>query len=252
MSRARYRRELSQNFLVDHTVIDRMIRIARPSGLVLEPGGGSGALTRALTPHAEVWTWEIDPHWAAVLESSTSARVIRGDFARARVPDRAFSVVGNIPFSVTSRIVDWCLAARNLTRATLLTQDQYARKRTGGYGRWSRLTALTWHSHEWTYHGRVAPHAFRPRPRVDSGIIRLVRRPVPLLDPRDARLHSRVVHCAFLGLGGTVLASLSSEFGRAESARALSDAGVPAGSVVATVHPESWIRVARRLAREFR
>ena len=62
---------------------------------------------------------------------------------------------GNIPYSITSKIVDWCLRAPELTSATLTTQLEYARKRTGDYGSWTRLTVLTWPRHHWRLLARV-------------------------------------------------------------------------------------------------
>lgn len=247
MSRNPHRRQYSQNFLADRAAIERMIRVARPSGLVLEPGGGSGALTRPLTERATVWTWEIDPHFAEVLRRTTDARVFEGDFARARVPNRSFQVVGNIPYSATARIVDWCLAAPGLRNATIMVQLEVALKRSGGYGRWSRLTALTWPWFRWGFHGRVPASAFRPVPRVDSGILRIERRATPLLPEPLRRVHERVVQVAYTGVGGSVGASIGAAFGTAGRG-ALVRAGVAPGELVARVHPDAWIAVAERLA----
>lgn len=64
----RARRELSQNFLVDRHAVELMVKAARPSGLVLEPGAGDGALTVALAARgAEVVGYEIDPLLAVKL-----------------------------------------------------------------------------------------------------------------------------------------------------------------------------------------
>ncbi|PJJ72717.1 23S rRNA (adenine-N6)-dimethyltransferase [Diaminobutyricimonas aerilata] len=238
------RARFSQNFLHSPEAIERIVSVARPRGLVLEPGGGGGALTRALTPHATVWTWEIDPRWAAVLRDRTDARVMLGDFARSRPPDRDFQVVGNIPYSATARIIDWCLQARGCRSATVLVQLEVALKRSGGYGRWSRLTAATWPTHRWSYHGRVDATAFRPVPRVHSGILRIERRDRPVLDATGSRVHARVVEAAFGGAGGSVAASLARTFG-ARNAFAWSH--LARGRVASGVHPDEWITVARRL-----
>ncbi len=243
------RRALSQNFLVDPRAIERIVQVAAPTGLVLEPGGGAGALTRPLTARASaVWTWELDPHWVEVLRSTTSARVVPGDFTRAREPDRGFQVVGNIPYSSTARILDWCLRARRMRSATLLVQLEVALKRSGGYGRWSRLTALTWPTHAWSFHGRVGRRAFRPVPRVDSGILRLERRSAPLLDLSARRMHARVVEAAFGDSGSDAGRAITRAFGR-PTATALDRAGVARSTPVALVHPDSWVEVTRRLLR---
>src|SRR4051812_13457202 len=47
-----------------------------------------------------------------------------------------FAAIGNPPYSLTSPVVEWCLRAPELVAATLLTQLEYARKRTGDYGHW--------------------------------------------------------------------------------------------------------------------
>jgi 16S rRNA A1518/A1519 N6-dimethyltransferase RsmA/KsgA/DIM1 with predicted DNA glycosylase/AP lyase activity len=113
-------------------------------------------------------------------ELNLRARQVRpADFLAVRPRRRPFAVVGNIPYALTAAVVDWCLAAPALTTATLPTQLEYARKRTGDYGRWSRLTIATWPLVGWHLAGRVPRTAFRPMPRVDGGIWHLVRRPAP-------------------------------------------------------------------------
>src|SRR5262249_4800634 len=131
------------------------------------------------------------------------------DFLAAPPPGTPFAVVGNIPYALTSAVVGWCLAAGRLTSATLLTQLEYARKRTGDYGRWSRLTIETWPRYHWGLAGRIPRTAFRPVPAVDGGILRLTRRPVPLVP--DASLHDyrELVRLGFGGVGGSLHASLS-------------------------------------------
>ncbi|CAM5572469.1 Ribosomal RNA small subunit methyltransferase A [Streptomyces violaceorubidus] len=184
-------RTLSQNFLTDRAVADRVARLAAPDRgdppLLLEVGAPArGALTEPLARRSrELHAYEIDPRLVPGLRArfarSPHVHVVAGDFLTARPPRTPFSVAGNVPFSRTADIVDWCLSAPGLTDATLITQLEYARKRTGDYGRWSLLTVLTWPRHEWRLLGRVGRHRFRPAPRVDAGILRVERRPTPLL-----------------------------------------------------------------------
>ena len=49
-------------------------------------------------------------------------------------------MVANAPFGITTDIVRWCLDARTLTSATLVTQVEFAGNHTGDYGCWSKLT----------------------------------------------------------------------------------------------------------------
>lgn len=178
--RDRRRRELSQNYLRGPDAARQFLKAVRlePDGLCLEVGAGEGILTTRLAAMCgEVVAYEIDQALAgklvARLGNRANVRIVMGDFLTARQPARPFQVVGNAPFSLTSAIVDWCLRASRMTAATLITQLEYARKRTGGYGRWSQLTVSTWPQIRWELRGTIARTEFRPVPRVDAGILRL-------------------------------------------------------------------------------
>ncbi|MFC4588691.1 ErmE/ErmH/ErmO/ErmR family 23S rRNA (adenine(2058)-N(6))-methyltransferase [Sphaerisporangium corydalis] len=252
--RDRARRELSQNFLVDEDALARVVRAAAPAPgeTVLEPGAGEGVLTRALARRAgKVVAYEIDPLLAGRLAAGTRddarVEVVRGDFLAARPPRDRFAVAGNIPYSVTSRIVDWCLRAPALSSATLVTQLEYARKRTGGFGRWSLLTVRTWPWYSWRLAGRLGREAFRPVPRVDSAILRVDRRPVPLLPPGDAAAYGDLAELGFGGAGGSLRASLLTRYGARRVDTAFAGAGIRPGTVVAFVHPDQWVVLWRAL-----
>jgi 23S rRNA (adenine-N6)-dimethyltransferase len=148
---------------------------------------------------------------------------------------------------VTSPIVDWCLAARSMTSATLITQLEYARKRTGAYGRWSRRTVSTWPQVHWELCGRIGREQFRPVPRVDAGILRITRRPEPLIPPSRQPAYQRLVQVGFTGIGGSLLASLRRDYPAARLAAAFRAAGVERSAVVAFVSPGQWIELFRIL-----
>lgn len=252
--RDRSRRVLSQNFLADPAAVGNIVRAARPGpdDLVVEVGAGRGDLTRALAAVAgRVVAYEVDPALAADLAvacrplANVTCRI--EDFLQARPPRRPFALAGNIPWAMTAAVVDWCLAAPTLTAATLLTQWEYARKRTGGYGRWSRLTVLTWPSFEWRLAGRVHRTAFRPVPRVDAGVLRLERRTRPLLAAPALPAYERLVEIGFTGVGGSLYGSLRRHHptGRLDAAfRALR---LDRATVVADVWPEQWLALFRLL-----
>ncbi|MFI0424349.1 ErmE/ErmH/ErmO/ErmR family 23S rRNA (adenine(2058)-N(6))-methyltransferase [Spongiactinospora sp. 9N601] len=244
----RARRTLSQNFLVDRHAVELIVKAAAPEGLVLEPGPGEGVLTFALADAgARVVGHEIDPRLAGRLASRTRTdpriEVVRGDFTAARPPREPFAVVGSIPYAVTSKIVDWCLRAPELTSATLLTQLEYARKRTGDYGRWSLVTVESWPWFDWTLGDTVGRESFRPVPAVDSAILRIQRRAEPLV--RDRRSYQELVELGFGGTGGSVRASLKR--GHPSVDAALEAAGIARDTVVGHVHPDQWITLWRCL-----
>jgi 23S rRNA (adenine-N6)-dimethyltransferase len=244
------RRELSQNHLRSPEAARQFLSAVRlaPDGLCLEVGAGEGILTTRLAAMtAEVVAYEIDDHLAdrlrARVASRPNVRVVVGDFLAARPPSRPFQVVGNAPFSLTSPIIDWCLRARRMTTATLITQLEYARKRTGGYGRWSQLTVSTWPQVRWELRGTIPRSEFRPVPRVDAGILLLERRPEPLISPSRQAAYRRLVQAGFTGVGGSVQASLRRTYPPDKVAAACASAGLDRRTIVAYVTPVQWIQI---------
>jgi 23S rRNA (adenine-N6)-dimethyltransferase len=249
---ARARRALSQNFLADPIAICRVADAAEltPDDLVFEVGAGRGQLTMALVDRCrQVIAYEVDPIMAAAVPKRAGLSVRAEDFLRAVPPARQFSVVGNPPYSLTSPVVDWCLSAPTLTTATLLTQLEYARKRSGHYGRWTRLTIISWPTVAWHFKGRIPRGSFRPVPRVDSGILRLERRAVPLVQPPALSAYRRFVDLGFSGVGGSVSASLARRYGCRRATGACRAARLATDTPVGLVYPEQWLTLFRILDR---
>jgi 23S rRNA (adenine-N6)-dimethyltransferase len=249
-------RTLSQNFLADHATAEYVARLAVPQGhhvpLLLEVGAGKGALTAKLAPHChELHAHEIDPRLVPKLRTRFSTtphvHVVAGDFMDTRPPRTPFAVAGNVPFSRTADIVDWCLRAPALTDATLLTQLEYARKRTGDYGSWTLLTIRSWPRYAWRLVGRVDRRRFSPVPRVDAGIVRIERRRTPLLEPAELRDWRHLVELGFSGVGGSLHASLRRAHPRRRVDTAFRAARLDPRALVGEVSPDHWLRLHREL-----
>lgn len=249
-------RALSQNFLADRATAEYVARLAVPQGhhvpLLLEVGAGKGALTAKLAPHChELHAHEIDPRLVPKLRTRFSTtpqvRVVAGDFMDTRPPRTPFAVAGNVPFSRTADIVDWCLRAPTLTDATLLTQLEYARKRTGDYGSWTLLTVRSWPRYEWRLVGRVDRRRFSPVPRVDAGIVRIERRRTPLLEPAALRGWRHLVELGFSGVGGSLHASLRRVHPKRCVDAAFRAARLDPRVLVGEVSPDHWLRLHKEL-----
>lgn len=246
------RMRYSQNLLRDPAAVRLFISVLPPDGghLAVEVGAGDGALTRALAEHfGEVKAYEIDGDMVRRLRQRglpANVRLIHADFLRESAPTVTFHVAANIPFAITSKVIDWCLTAQTLETATLITELAYARKRTGDYGRWSKLTIATWPWFEWRLRGRIDRRCFKPAPTVDAGILTLERRPQPLVDDAHRRSWEQFVERGFTGIGGSLYRSLKPIFGRS-CARAFADVGIPRDQIVAFVEPGSWLSLFQRL-----
>lgn len=250
------RRTLSQNFLhgpeavrryLDHVDID-------PDLLVIEVGAGEGALTGDLAARSRhLVAYELDPRTAAAARARLAGRrgveIVTGDFLAARPPDEPFQVVGNVPFGHTSAIVDWCLRAPEMTTTTIITQLEYARKRTGAYGRWSRLTIQSWPWYGWELRARIERTRFRPVPGVDAAVLHLYQRDRPLLPDSAATAWGDLVDLGFTGVGGTLHASLSRAYPPRLVGRALDSADLARDTVVAFAAPAQWLAVFDELVR---
>lgn len=253
-SRGSRRRTLSQNLIRDRRAVDQLVQAAQiaPGALVVEIGAGDGAITEQLAASAtHVMAYEIDPEFLDRLtrrfDGNPSVEIVDLDIRRAKPPDEPFAVVANVPFSITTDAVNWCLRADRLTSATIITQLQFARKRSGDYGRWTKLTVQAWPRFEWSLAGRVGRHSFRPVPKVDAGILRIVRRPKALIHPLQQPDFERAVEVGFRGKGGSLAASLTELYPKRAVIDALASAGVAADTVVGYVTADQWVRAYKQL-----
>jgi 23S rRNA (adenine-N6)-dimethyltransferase len=193
------RRRLGQNFLRPEFA-DRIVAEAdfRPGNLVVEFGAGLGAITIALAKRqVDVVAIEIDPVWVARLRDRVcgafqdKVRVVEGDFLSVPLPTEPFRVVGSLPFGYTTDVLRRLLDDPRVTleRADLIVQWAVARKRVALPP--STRLSTTWVPW-WEFRlGRHVPaSAFRPVPRVDSGVLIITPRKPPILPPSMARSYS--------------------------------------------------------------
>jgi 23S rRNA (adenine-N6)-dimethyltransferase len=85
-------------------------------------------------------------------------------------------------------------------------------------------------------------------PRVDGGVLRLTRRPVPLVT--DVSAYRKMVELGFTGVGGSLCATLSRRYGRARTVSAFRAVRVPTDAPVGEVWPEQWLTLFRLLSAE--
>lgn len=199
------RHELGQNFLVHRPTIATVVRLARETtGPILELGAGDGALTVPLASLGrELLAIDVDGARVRRLARRLPAVQVRElDAMRVRLERPV--VVGNIPFHLTTPLLRRLLSDGRWRDAILVTQWEVARKRAGvGGGTMLTAQAAPWFAFELC--GRVPAHGFRPAPSVDGGILRIVRRPKPLLPPGRRADYERFVRAAFTGRGGDAL-----------------------------------------------
>lgn len=243
----------SQNLLHDPAAIDAFVRAAGAPELPgIEVGGGEGALTVRLAPNLPSLTVvELDPRFAESLRKRMAAWdhvcIEEQDILGTTPPNHPFVLIGNVPFAITAQIVSWALESPSLEQAVLITQREYARKRTGDYGRWTLQTVRTWPWWNWVLGPRIGREAFWPRPSVDAAVLRIERRARPLVSSGGRHAWEQAVATGFRGIGGSLFASLSSSYPSRRVARAFARAGVDRDQIVGYVGPDEWVDIVREL-----
>jgi 16S rRNA (adenine1518-N6/adenine1519-N6)-dimethyltransferase len=189
------RHALGQHFLASPAVLRKIVGVIdpRPGDFLVEIGAGRGVLTAALAETAgRVIAVEKDDRLIPALQSGMPANVevvhadiLTVDFRelrrRAGVP--ALRIVGNIPYSISSPLLFRVLDDREvIADCVLLLQKEVAERITAGPGSksYAPLGILLQNEFEARVALRVAPGSFSPPPKVQSALLTLRRRPVPL------------------------------------------------------------------------
>lgn len=205
-------RALGQNFVVDPNTVRRIARLAGvgPGDLVLEIGAGLGSLTLALIETgARVIALEVDRHLIeplrAVVEDQ-GARVVHADALEVDVEallgaQRAV-VVANLPYNVATPLVVGLLErAPSVERLLVMVQREVGERLAAGPGdeAYGAVSVKVAYFATAKVVGRVGPDVFLPRPRVESVLVEIVRRPAVAVDPAlvDADALFEVVRTAF-------------------------------------------------------
>ncbi len=198
-------RALGQNFVADPNTVRRIARLAHivPGDRVVEIGPGLGSLTLALVEAgAEVTAVELDRHLLPALRSVVEphgVRVVHGDALFLDWDDvlgeGPWSLVANLPYNVaTGLVLDLLADVPAIERMLVMVQREVGERlaaRVGdkAYGIPS-VKASYWATVEVV--GRVPRTVFVPVPKVESVLVRLVRRPRPAVDADPAALFALV------------------------------------------------------------
>ncbi len=203
--RVRPRKSWGQNFLVDPNIQRKILDAAQiaPGEWVVEIGPGRGVLTHGLLSRgARVIAIEIDPILAAAFDPPPQGlQVIQADAMRYpfETIEGCYKVVANLPYNISTPLLFRLLALRaSIPLMVLMLQKEVAARllATGGadYGALSVLVQC-WADVEKVC--SVSPGCFRPRPNVDSTVIRIVPQTVSRIGMTNPSHFARVVKGAF-------------------------------------------------------
>jgi 16S rRNA (adenine1518-N6/adenine1519-N6)-dimethyltransferase len=252
------RRRLGQHFLADPNLLELIVREAGlgPDDVVLEVGGGAGALTRRLAERvAHLHVIELDERMRTELEAvATEAGNVSlhwADAMRCALADldpAPSAMVSNLPYSIaTPLILRTIEELPGLREWTLMLQREIADRLRAepGTKAYGAPTVLVQLACDVELLRGVNRAVFVPRPRVESALLRLRRRG-PAAPPglRD------LVHQAFAHRRKRLARSLElARPGRLERVRAaLEEAGLAPGTRAEALAPEEFTRLAEKLS----
>ncbi len=255
----RAKKHLGQHFLVDQHYIGRIVAAIRPEpgDLMVEIGPGPGALTRPLLDTLKhLHVVEFDRDMVARLQAEFApdrlsihqADALSFDFS-ALDPDLSgkLRVVGNLPYNISSPLL-FHLAeyAEGIQDMTFMLQKEVvdrmaAAADTPDYG---RLSVMLQARFVVTRLFIVPPGAFRPPPKVDSAIVRLVPKALDAVPYTHPKVFADVVARAFGQRRKTLRNTLK---GVADDA-AFAAVGIDAGRRGETLSVAEFAELANHLA----
>jgi 16S rRNA (adenine1518-N6/adenine1519-N6)-dimethyltransferase len=208
MSYVKPKKKLGQHFLQDKTIARKIAATLTGLGYtdVLEIGPGTGILTRCLIDRGftGLWVIEIDNESVHYLKEYLPElkNIITGDFLTFDIENvfpGKLAVIGNFPYNISSQIFFKILDYRDkVTEVCGMLQKEVAERICAkpGSKTYGILSVLiqAFYSAEFLF--TVSNTVFSPPPKVQSGVIRLIRNEVKSLDC-DEKLFTRVVKACF-------------------------------------------------------
>lgn len=254
----RHKKQLGQHFLHDPAIIDRIVRAIdpQPGESLVEIGPGAGAITLPLLKrHGALRVIEFDRDLLAPLRQLGAghgaldivhADVLDVDFTElaAGTPIR---LVGNLPYNISSPILFHALEHASAIRDMhFMLQKEVVDRMAAAPGSkvYGRLSVMLQACCGVTPLFRVPPGAFRPPPKVDSAVVRLLPRPSDEIGIADPTLFARVVRAAFAQRRKTLRNALDEVC----DVEAMHHVGIAPGARAETVPVADYVALANHLA----
>ena len=206
------KKNLGQHFLSDRSYIDRIVMVVnpKPGDRLVEIGPGQGAITfPLLKKHGELTVIEFDRDLITPLMEAAEGvgrltiihkDVLQVDFSKLAGDEGPLRLVGNLPYNISSPILFHALEHAGAVRDMhFMLQKEVVDRMASGPGSkvYGRLSVMLQAYCTVTSLFDVPPGAFRPPPKVDSAVVRLVPLPAAQIGIADPALFERIVRDAF-------------------------------------------------------
>jgi 16S rRNA (adenine1518-N6/adenine1519-N6)-dimethyltransferase len=247
-------KSLGQHWLKDRDVLAHIADCAEltPDDTVLEIGPGLGTLTSELLRRSKkVVAVEFDAELARKLPAQfpgTNLQVITSDilsFDLSTLPGQ-YSVVANVPYYITSKIVQMLMSADNKPRiAVLLVQKEVAQRLAAGPGQMSILAVSAQIFADVSLGDIVPARFFTPPPKVDSQVVILRTRTTPFLTDVNEKDFFTVVKAGFSNKRKKLRSSLSGglKISKPAAEVLLAQANISPDSRAEALSLDDWVRL---------
>ncbi len=210
-----FQKKYGQNFLIDTSVLERIVSAAEITGedCVLEIGPGIGTMTQYLAERAgEVVAVEIDRALIPILEDTLSeysnVTIINDDILKVDINriveekngGRPVKVVANLPYYITTPIIMGLFESNvPLKSITIMVQKEVADRMQVGPGTkdYGALSLAVQYYAKPEMIANVPPNCFIPRPNVGSAVIRLTRYETPPVEVEDEHRMFALIRASF-------------------------------------------------------
>lgn len=189
------KKSFGQHFLHNESIcMDIVEAIHCSSGRLLEIGPGGGAITKYLLKKTELdyKAVELDKEKVDYLLHQFPGfhtQLIHKDFLKMEKPfDQTFSIIGNFPYNISTQIMFRVLEWRDQVEELVgMFQKEVAVRIAASHGKkdYGILSVLTQCFYQLEYLFDVPPSSFTPPPKVNSGVIRMVRKETALITEEE-------------------------------------------------------------------
>ena len=199
---------LGQHFLKDENIAFKIVEALTGNGkTILEIGPGTGVLTKYLVEEYDdsLFLVDVDKESIDYLRKNfdmPDMNIIHADYLKEDLSDKlgdSYAIIGNFPYNISSQIFFKVLEEKDkVTEVVCMLQKEVARRLASppGSKEYGILSVLLQAYFDFEYLFTVPPEVFNPPPKVNSGVIRLLRNNVESLEC-DEVLFKKVVKQGF-------------------------------------------------------
>ncbi len=206
----------TQNFYTNQKNLKRIIESINlhSCDTVIDIGAGEGVITKELVKHCDnVIAYELDPKYFDILEKNFKDNhtvVLRNeDFLTSTLPNKEYKVFANIPFSLTSDIINKITETDSkLVEAYLFVQKESAERYTGIYKN-TQISTILSSSYNLIVTKNFDRRDFNPIPNVDIVLLRITKKNNP---EKEFELYRDFITYVFNQINSSVLETFKKLF----------------------------------------